>query len=315
MVYAAAAAASFIMVFLIVPVVRGIAHKIGFVDRPNLRKIHTEPIPLLGGLAMYVGIIVVLFLFAGFTRLSSCIAIGGFMLVAVGLADDGAKARSKEFPIWPRLIVYIAVSAIPLLFHIRMSAITNPLHGNVIVFPLWFSAAATIIWTFSLINMVNFIDGVDGLASGVAVISSITLFITALVRGHAETAMLAVILIGGCSAFLKFNFYPARIFMGDAGASFLGFTLAVIAVNGAFKSATFVSVAIPLLALAVPILDTVIVMARRLLHGQGLHRADKLHTHHALMRWGLNQIQTVSFIYLIAAVFALLSIVLLLTLD
>ena len=146
--------------------------------------------------------------------------------------------------------------------------------------------------------MINFIDGVDGLAAGVSMISSLTLCVTALLRHQTETALLSLIIFGACAAFLAYNFYPARIFMGDAGAAFLGYTLALIAVEGAFKSATLITIFIPLLALGVPILDTVIVMTRRLVEGKGLHKADKLHTHHVLMRWGLSQIQTVSFLYL-----------------
>jgi UDP-GlcNAc:undecaprenyl-phosphate GlcNAc-1-phosphate transferase len=116
------------------------------------------------------------------------------------------------------------------------------------------------------------------------------------------------------STALAYNFHPARIFMGDAGATFLGYTLAVTAIDGTLKGATFLSLSVPLLALGVPILDAAVVFTRRLVEGKGLHRADNLHTHHSLMKWGLTQVQTVSFLYLIAAVFSLLSIVILLAL-
>jgi UDP-GlcNAc:undecaprenyl-phosphate GlcNAc-1-phosphate transferase len=162
--------------------------------------------------------------------------------------------------------------------------------------------------------MLNFIDGIDGLASGVCVISSLTLFAASLIFNHTSTAVVAVALAGSCLAFLAYNFHPARIFMGDAGATFLGYTLAVTAIDGTLKGATILSLSVPMLALGVPILDTVIVFSRRLLEGKGLHRADNLHTHHSLMKWGLTQVQTVSFLYLIAAVFSLLSIVILLVL-
>ncbi|RAP74842.1 MraY family glycosyltransferase [Paenibacillus montanisoli] len=313
MKYVLAALLCFGIVVVLVPILRIFAIRMGFVDKPSARKIHRRPIPLMGGAALYIGIVIALFVFLGATPLSMTISIGGFLLVVIGLMDDAAKAGGVEFPVWPRVLVYLAAAVLPLFFGIRIEGLSS-LHG-MILFPAWLEMISSIIWVFALINMINFIDGVDGLASGVATFSSLTLFVTALLKNQPSTALLAVILVGACLAFLIYNFYPARIFMGDAGAAFLGYALAVTAVDGAFKSATLVTVAVPLLALGVPILDTAVVMLRRLLSGKGLHRADKLHTHHVLMRWGLTQIQTVSFIYLIAALFSLLSIVLLLALS
>lgn len=310
MQYLLSALLSFMIVAGIVPALKKFAIYRGFVDLPSARKIHRKPIPLMGGTAIYAGIVITLFIFQGFTTLSLTISIGGAILVMIGLADDAAKSKGIDFPVWPRIIIYMVVSVIPLMFGIRIMGLSSP--GGMIIFPSWLAVIGSAIWVFALINMINFIDGVDGLASGVSTLSSITLFIVALVKNQTDTALLAVTIAGACAAFLIYNFYPARIFMGDAGATFLGYVLAVIAVNGAFKSATMVTIAIPMLALGVPILDTLVVMLRRIKSGKGLHRADKLHTHHVLMRWGLTQIQTVSFIYLIAALFSLLSIVLLL---
>lgn len=311
--YGASAIICFALVAVIVPVLRRYALRLGFVDRPNARKIHKAPVPLMGGAAIYIGIVATLFMFQGITALSKAISIGGLFLVAIGLVDDASKAKGKDFPVWPRVIIYLGVATFPLFMGIHISGLSSP--NGMIMFPDWLAIVSSIVWTFALINMINFIDGVDGLASGVVTLSSLTLFIAAMFTHQNTTAMLAIILAAACTAFLIYNFYPARIFMGDAGATFLGYALAVTAVDGAFKSATLVTVAVPLLALGVPILDTAIVMLRRLLSGKGLHRADKLHTHHLLMRWGLTQIQTVSFIYLIAALFSLLSLVLLLALS
>ncbi|QHW31970.1 undecaprenyl/decaprenyl-phosphate alpha-N-acetylglucosaminyl 1-phosphate transferase [Paenibacillus rhizovicinus] len=313
MKYGLSALVCFAIVAILVPILRKYAIRFGFVDRPNARKIHKAPVPLMGGAALYFGVVVTLFMFQGITPLSLTICIGGFILVVIGLIDDASKSRGADFPVWPRVIAYMAVAAIPLLFDIEIEGLSSP-HG-MIIFPHWLGIVSSIIWVFALINMINFIDGVDGLASGVSTLSSLTLFIAALFKQQYPTALLAVILVAACAAFLFYNFYPARIFMGDAGATFLGYALAVTAVDGAFKSATLVTVAVPFLALGVPILDTAIVMLRRLLSGKGLHRADKLHTHHVLMKWGLTQIQTVSFIYLVAALFSLLSLVLLLALS
>jgi UDP-GlcNAc:undecaprenyl-phosphate GlcNAc-1-phosphate transferase len=234
--------------------------------------------------------------------------------VAIGLIDDAFKSYGREFPIWPRLIVYIGVSLIPSAFGISIAGISAPSRSAMILFSPGWAAFFTLLWVFALINMLNFIDGIDGLASGVCVISSFTLFAASLIGAQNVTALIGVALAGACLAFLVYNFHPARIFMGDAGATFLGFTLAVTAIEGTLKGATLLSLSVPLLALGVPILDTVIVFARRLLEGKGLHRADNLHTHHSLMKWGLTQVQTVTFLYLIAAVFSLLSIVVLLVL-
>ncbi|OMF25672.1 undecaprenyl-phosphate alpha-N-acetylglucosaminyl 1-phosphate transferase [Paenibacillus sp. FSL H8-0548] len=315
MVYGLAALISFAIVFASVPPLRMLALHLGFVDRPNHRKIHNEPIPLMGGAAIFVGCVITMFIFIGFTPLTWTIVTGGTVLVIIGLIDDGTKAKGKDFPVWPRLILYIATASIPSMFHISIAGITNPVTNQFIWFPDWFSWLTTMLWVFGLINMINFIDGVDGLASGVCTLSALTLLTLALIKGQSSTAILAVIVAGVSFGFLVHNFYPARIFMGDAGATFLGFTLAVIAVAGTSKRATFISLLVPLLALGLPIFDTAYVMLRRLISGKSLHRADKLHTHHILMKWGLSQVQTVSFLYLIAALFALLSIILLLVIS
>jgi len=312
--YAVALLTALGIVYCLVPPIRLAALRWGFVDQPAPRKIHRSPIPLMGGLAIFLGSAAVLYTFLGWTPLTATIGIGGAALMAVGLADDAYKTKGKEFPVWPRVIVYTFVSAIPLWFGIEIAGVRFG-GGRMWMFSAEWSVVATMLWVFAMINMMNFIDGVDGLASGIAVISSLTLLTVALVKGQSPSAVAAAVVAGAALGFLAYNFYPAKMFMGDAGATFLGYALAVLAVDGAFKSAAALSLFVPLLALGVPILDTAIVFSRRLLSGRGLHRADKLHTHHSLLHWGLNQRQTVSFLYLIGAVFSLLSILLLLTLG
>ncbi|WP_373229002.1 MraY family glycosyltransferase [Cohnella sp.] len=314
MIYLYALAFAFTVVMLLVPLVRSLAIRARFVDQPNRRKIHPEPIPLSGGVAIFAGVIVTSFLFMGHPSLYKTIFYGGIALVAIGLLDDGYKSRSREFPVWPRLLIYIGVAFIPVWQGISIQGITSPTSAGMILFSPAAAALFTVVWVFALINMLNFIDGIDGLASGVCAISSLTIFAASIIANHTDTALVAVILAGSCLAFLAYNFHPARIFMGDAGATFLGYTLAVTAIDGTLKGATLLSLSVPLLALGVPILDTAIVFTRRLIKGSGLHHADNLHTHHSLMKWGLTQVQTVSFLYLIAAVFSLLSIVILLVL-
>ncbi|WP_080831813.1 MraY family glycosyltransferase [Cohnella massiliensis] len=314
MMYIYALGFSFLFVFLLVPFVRAAALRIGFVDRPARRKIHSRPVPLSGGVALYAGVVATSFLWLGDSPLVCTLAVGGGALVAIGLADDAFKSRGREFPVWPRLVLYVAVALLPGAYGISISGISSPSSSAMIVFTDGWGLFFTAVWVFALINMMNFIDGMDGLASGVCVISSLTLFAASLIGRQEVTALIAVALAGSCLAFLAYNFHPARIFMGDAGATFLGYTLAVTAIEGTLKGATFLSLLVPLLALGVPILDTAVVFTRRLLEGKGLHRADNLHTHHSLMKWGLTQVQTVSFLYLIASVFALTSIVILLIL-
>ncbi|MVP01230.1 MraY family glycosyltransferase [Paenibacillus lutrae] len=300
---------SFAVVTLLVPVLRKFALATGFVDRPNNRKIHSAPIPLLGGVAIYIACAGSILLFSRNSDLTKAVLIGGTILMLTGLTDDWFKTRGLDFPVWPRLLIYIGVSTVPLWFGIEIIGVSNLQFTGMVFFPVWFVWLGTMAWVFGITNMINFIDGVDGLASGIVTIASIALLVAALVKRQEDSAMLAAILVGAGLAFLAFNFYPAKIFMGDAGAIFLGYTIAVVAIDGAFKSATFVSILVPVLALGVPIMDTAIVFTRRLLKGNGLHHADKLHTHHSLMKWGLSQTQTVSFLYLIGALFSLLSII------
>jgi UDP-GlcNAc:undecaprenyl-phosphate GlcNAc-1-phosphate transferase len=304
---------SFVFVVLLVPFIRKWALVIGFVDRPSNRKIHANPIPLMGGVAIYAGCIIAMLIFEGVTPQSLAVLTGGTILMATGLLDDWFKAKGKEFPVWPRFIVYIVVSSVPLWFGIDIEGVTNITDHGMIFFPAWIVWIVTMAWVFGITNMINFIDGVDGLASGIVTISSVTLLIAAAAKAQIDAGLIAAVLVGACAAFLAYNFHPAKIFMGDAGAIFLGYTLAVIAIDGAFKSATVVSILVPFLALGVPIMDTVIVFSRRFIEKKGLHKADKLHTHHTLMKWGLTQTQTVSFLYLVGAVFSLLSIIVMLT--
>lgn len=304
---------SFFLVLILVPGLRAFAFRIGFVDRPGGRKIHAAPIPLLGGLALYIASLTAMILFTHGSALVLTVGTGGTLLILTGLLDDWFKTKGRDCPVLPRIIVYLLVSAVPLFFGIKIIGVsTFEMGTGMILFPDWISWLATIAWVFGITNMVNFIDGLDGLASGIVTISSFTLLITALLLGQSDPAVLAGSLTGACLAFLFFNFYPARIFMGDAGAIYLGYTLAVISIAGSFKSATIVSVLVPVLALGVPILDTIIVFTRRVVQKKGLHKADKLHTHHSLMAWGLTQTQSVSFLYLVSVVFSLVSIVLLL---
>jgi UDP-GlcNAc:undecaprenyl-phosphate/decaprenyl-phosphate GlcNAc-1-phosphate transferase len=312
---------SIALVYLMVPYLRKVALKTGFVDMPNARKLHKEPIPLLGGAALYFGFVITMLIIQSFFgQLDGTfwgITIGGFLLFAIGIVDDYYKTRGKDFPAWPKFLTHIAAALVLIAFGVKVNSLTIPFihlpyysftdHGMA-----WLSYVVTVLWVVAITNMLNLLDGVDGLAAGISTISATTLLFVAILSGNASTATYAVALIGVGLAFLRHNFHPARIFMGDAGATFLGFVLAAIAVDGAFKSATFVSVIVPVLALGVPIFDTVFVIIRRIKGRRPIYHADKSHTHHTLMRSGMNQVQTVSFMYLLGICFSLASIVVLL---
>jgi UDP-GlcNAc:undecaprenyl-phosphate GlcNAc-1-phosphate transferase len=301
---------AFLTVYALVPVVRAIALRTGFVDIPNHRKIHTDPIPLLGGAAMFAGFFITTLLMGEINGEYVGIGLGAFLIFLIGLIDDFAKTRGKDFPALPKFIGQLAAAWILYSFGVQIDGITIPFgHGDYYQFAPWMSVMATFLWVVGITNMFNFLDGVDGLAAGIAAISATTLLFISLLKGQPTSAMFAVTLIGISLAFLRHNFHPARIFMGDSGATFLGFTLAAIAVQGAFKAATLVSVAVPVLALGVPIFDFFYVTIKRVKENRPIYKADKAHTFHQLMRSGMNQIQTVAFLYLLGIVFSLASII------
>ncbi|KEO81848.1 MraY family glycosyltransferase [Tumebacillus flagellatus] len=312
---------SFVLVLLMMPVLRKVAMKTGFVDMPNPRKLHKEPIPVLGGAGIFIGFLITITAaeayYGTFNGRYFGIIIGGGLLFLIGLVDDYYKTQGKDFPAWPKFLTQILAACVLIKFGVKVSSITIPWieqpyfsfadHGME-----WLSWVVTIIWIVAITNMLNFLDGVDGLAAGIASISATTLVFVSLLTSNNDVAFYAVALIGACLSFLRYNFHPARIFMGDAGATFLGFTLAAVAVDGAFKSATFVSVIVPVLALGVPIFDTIFVITRRIKEKRPIYTADKSHTFHTLMKSGMSQVQTVSFMYLLGICFSLASIVILL---
>ncbi len=311
--YLLAVVLSFALVYLSVPYVQRLALKTGFVDMPNQRKIHKSPIPLLGGLAIYGGFVITAAIFTHRAQEFWGIAIGGLLIFLIGIVDDFFKTRKQDFPAWPKFLIQIVAACILPIFNVSIQGINIPfVDPSFVSFPLWLRVVTTVIWVVGITNMMNFLDGVDGLAAGIAAISATTLFFIALLKGHPAMAMFAIILIGVALGFLRHNFHPARIFMGDAGATFLGYVLAAIAVDGAFKSATLVSVVIPVLALGVPIMDAFYVIIRRFRENRPIYVADKGHTFHRLMSSGLSQKQTVTFLYLLGICFSLVSIVILL---
>ena len=272
-----------VIVVLLTPAVGGMARLLGVVDQPDGRRLNRRPIPRLGGLAIFLGILVPALAFLNLTGEMRGIVIGAAVAVTVGAVDDFRGLRWFE-----KLGGQLLAAAIPTGFGIWVHRFTFPILG-VHALPEWVGVPLTILWIVAIMNMVNFLDGLDGLAAGVCGISGFTFCLIALSLGRPEPAILAAIVFGACLGFLRHNFYPARIFMGDSGALLLGFTLGALAIQGLLKTAAVATLLFPLLVLAVPIIDTSFVVAKRLKHGEPVHKADLYHLHHRFLNIGYSQ--------------------------
>lgn len=307
---------AFLVAFILAPRMRKLAMKWHFVDMPNERKIHRDPLPLLGGAAMFAGVLAaaaLAFAWGNWLRTPYLgVMIGAAMLFAIGLIDDYFKTRGRDFSVGIRFGVQILSALLIPLFGGSIQGFTWPfgMH-HYILLPTTLSVIITVVWVVGVTNVFNFLDGVDGLASGIAAISATTLFFIALVKGDNLSAWFAIAVAGASIGFLRHNFYPARIIMGDAGSTVLGYLLAAIASVGAFKSATVISIGVPILALGVPIFDALRVVLVRAREGKPVYKPDQSHVHHRLLRAGLSQVQTVTVVYLISACFSLASMIVL----
>ncbi|ANY74296.1 MULTISPECIES: MraY family glycosyltransferase [Paenibacillus] len=314
MLYLTAFVISMVLVLVLIPPFRKLAIKIDFVDKPrpdSERKIHREPIPLTAGIAIFIGFFITYFALTGtISREAVGIFIGSVLILGIGLVDDWYKSQGKELASLPKLIVQISAAVIVYSYGIQFEGFNNPFTGHYINLPEWLQLILTIFWIFGVTTVINFSDGIDGLAGGLSAISGGTLFVVAMTMGQSESALLAVILVGAALGYLRYNKPPARVFMGDAGATFLGFILGIIALDGAFKGATLASLFIPIFALGVPIIDNVIVVIRRMLQSKPIYQADASQAHYRLLATGLNQKQTLVFLCLLNLCFGLTAIIL-----
>jgi UDP-GlcNAc:undecaprenyl-phosphate GlcNAc-1-phosphate transferase len=277
----------------------------GLVDRPNERKMHQRPMVRLGGVSIFLGCIAALLLvwwLGGFGWLPPHkeweiwgVTLGGIAFFIIGLADDILNLTPLS-----RLMMQFAVAGMAWQAGVRIDFLSLPLNGLIQI--EWLSLPLTAIWLVGMANAINWIDGLDGLAAGVCGISSVVMLILTLFMDQPAAALIASALAGGALGFLRYNFNPAQIFMGDGGAYFMGFTLAGVGVIGLVKTAAFTTVAVtavllPYLVLAVPILDMSLVIVSRLKQGKSPFLADKRHLHHRLMKAGISHRLTVLFIY------------------
>lgn len=303
--------------YALTPLVRVMAQRWGVVAHPGGRRVHARPTPLLGGLGMFVGFVaavvtaVLLNEKLGFDRQTVGILLGGTFVAVLGILDD-----RFELPGWVQAASILAGGGILCLYGVEVKYITNPFRGGSLM-PLGsLSIPLTLVWVLMVTKAVDCMDGLDGLAAGISAIAACTLMLMAMAAGprFLISGVMAAALLGAALGFLRFNYPPAKIFMGTIGAQFLGFTLAGISVAGAFKIATFVAVAAPVLVLGVPLFDTTFVVLRRAVSGQKIHEADTSHLHHRLVERGLSHRQTIWVIYALtiascAAAYTLFSLV------
>jgi UDP-GlcNAc:undecaprenyl-phosphate GlcNAc-1-phosphate transferase len=259
------------------------ARLLGVVDQPDARRLNKRPIPRLGGLAIFLGILVPSLAFLDLSGEMRGILLGAAVACVVGAVDD-----FRGLDPLPKLAGQVAAAAIPCAFGVWVDHFTFPFLGAVDL-PAWVGMPLTVVWIVAVMNMVNFLDGMDGLASGVCAIAGLTFATLALSLGKIDAAVLSAIVAGACIGFLRHNFFPARIFMGDSGALVLGFTLATVSVAGLLKTASTVVLVLPLLILAVPIIDTSFVVAKRLKYRRPISSPDRSHLHHRFMDIGFSQ--------------------------
>jgi UDP-GlcNAc:undecaprenyl-phosphate/decaprenyl-phosphate GlcNAc-1-phosphate transferase len=280
------------VVVVLTPAVGRVARVLGIVDEPlERRRIHLRAVPRLGGLALFLGVFVSSLAFLDLSGPYRGILLGAAVATTVGMVDD-----FRGLPWWGKLAGQSAAAAIAIDFGVRIDRFTFPIVG-IHDLPFWSGVILTLIWIVAIMNMVNLLDGLDGLAAGICMISGATFAIIALSLGKPEAAVLSATIAGACLGFLRHNFYPARIFMGDSGALLMGFLLATVSIQGLLKTAATVALFFPLLALAVPIFDTSFVVLRRLKHREPLYLPDQAHLHHRFLRRGFTQRRAVLYLY------------------
>jgi len=304
---------AFLIVYLITPILMKLSLKYNFTDKPTKRKKHRGEIPLCGGVAMYIGFFTIyLFMNQGNTSEKLGVFIGGSLILLIGLIDDYYKANGKEFPIYPRLIIQLLAACIVFKSGIVFRGFTDPVTGVYKELSSILQFGLTITWIFGVTTVINWSDGMDGLAGGLTFISAITFAGAALILNQEDSALISLIVAGITVGFLVYNKYPARVFMGDSGANLLGFILSIIALDGAFKQATVMSLFIPILALAVPIFDNLFVIIKRFSEGKPVYQADRSQIHYRLQEKGFSPRQVVTYINIISLTFSTVSIILLL---
>jgi len=299
-----------LVTFIATPLVRRIALHVGMLDVVDDRRMHETPKPRIGGIAVYLGIATALFATVGlalrFSRLFHDpdelhtilgLLFGGTLILCIGIWDDTIGMRPKR-----KFLAQIVVASISMAYGFVIPGFADPLHHNQwVALPLFIGIPFTVLWYTGMMNAMNFIDGLDGLLAGVTAITGLSLVAIAAAHHHAVEALLLSALVGGVLGFLPYNFNPATIFLGDSGALFIGYVFATVSIVTTSKVAVAISLAIPLIALGLPILDTAAAILRRAWAGRSITEADRGHFHHILvLRMGLTVRHAVLLIYAVS---------------
>ena len=304
-----AAAASFTISFLMTPPVKHFAEKVGAIDVPkDERRIHSHPIPRMGGLAIFMGFIASCLVFADASTPLMGMMVGALIIAVMGAVDDIVALKPLV-----KLAAQIFAAIIAIRGGIYFDAISNPnilSDTNTIYIGQEIAYVLTVLWIVGCTNAVNLIDGLDGLAVGVSAISSVTMLVVALFVSEPVVSVILACLAGACFGFMPYNMNPAKIFMGDVGSQLLGYVLATVSIMGLFKFHTIITFFVPVMAMLVPLADTAFAFTRRILRGQSPFHADKGHFHHRLLALGLSQKQVAAVLYAVSAIMGLLAVLL-----
>lgn len=296
--------AAFILTFIQMPFTIKFAKKKGFLDVPkDERRVHKKPIPVGGGIAMVISVSILMLYYLPINKNLILTLIASLIIAISGLYDDKEGLSPKL-----KFLFQILAAAILIIAGMKIEFFTNPFDSQDALLILnILSIPVTIFWVCGITNTINLIDGLDGLASGVSMICAISMFFITYKMGRYDVSLVCALVAGACLGFLPFNFNPAKIFMGDTGALYLGFMLSYISISGFLKQAAILMIFVPVLILGVPVFDTAFAMVRRKLSGKSMVEADKGHLHHRLLKMGLNQRQTVVILYSISAIFGILA--------
>ncbi len=305
---ACAFVSALILSFACTPIAVNFAYKIGAIDVPkDTRRMHKKPIPRLGGLAIFAGFYISTLIFCTpyITREIRGMLLGSIVIVALGIFDDVLALKPAQ-----KFGFQLIATAIPVYCGVRITSLPNIIGGGeaYISLNIYMQYIVTIIWMLGILNAVNLIDGLDGLAVGVSAIMSVCVMVIVILVQSPAVALLAAALAGSCLGFIPYNFNPAKLFMGDTGSMFIGYTLSVMSVMGLFKAYAIIAFAIPFLIFGLPIFDMAFVSIRRVLNGKSPMSADKTHLHHRLIDLGFTHKHAVLIMYAIAAILGLTAV-------
>lgn len=297
---------AFVVAFAAMPTVIKLSYKIGAVDRPDHRKVHSKSMPRMGGMAIFLSFLLAMLVMIKMGLVGGSfigVIYGSLVIFLVGLLDDIYQLQPKI-----KLLGQIAAAAIAIYFGVAVHFVTNPFDGWLNLG--YFAIPVTLLWMVGITNAINLIDGLDGLAGGVSAIAAITMGIVGIIKGQPFITLVTFTLVGSLMGFLPYNFHPARTFMGDSGSNFLGFILSCLAIMGTAKSAALISLLLPIIILGIPIFDTFFAIIRRVYNKNPIFLPDRDHLHHRLMALGMSHRRSVLIIYGVSSLFSAVAITL-----